>query len=143
MVGAGAVHDSRILRSSPIPRTLRNSNALLLGDSGYSLSPFLMTPYRNPSNSREMAYNRVFVKERVVIERVFGQLKQRCSILNHQIRVKITNVPDWIIALCVLHNVSKRLQDCWQDECDVRIEDRDGDHFGEDNSDGASRSRIA
>lgn len=77
----GSVHDSRIFRSSPIPSLLSSSDALLLGDSGYGLTPYLMTPYKNPTTPQQISFNKVFTYERVIVERVFGQLKRRFPIL--------------------------------------------------------------
>jgi hypothetical protein len=51
--------------------------ALLLRDEGYGLAPWLMTPFKNPQIPEERAYNKLFTKERVIIERCFEQLKQR------------------------------------------------------------------
>nr|CAH7733837.1 unnamed protein product [Callosobruchus chinensis] len=35
-----------------------------------------MVPFSNPNTPAEHAYNNLFIKERVIIERWFGQLKQ-------------------------------------------------------------------
>nr|CAH7715388.1 unnamed protein product [Callosobruchus chinensis] len=57
-------------------RVFQRSNALLLGDEGYGIAPWLMVPFGNPNTLAEHAYNNLFTKERVIIERCFGQLKQ-------------------------------------------------------------------
>lgn len=56
---AGFVHDARIRRNSNVQQIL-NANkcgALLLGDEGYPLTPWLMTIYRNPTTEAELSYN--------------------------------------------------------------------------------------
>ncbi|CAH2015864.1 unnamed protein product [Acanthoscelides obtectus] len=122
----GSVHDSRIWRQSAVQQKLTRFqwNACLLGDSGYGISPSLLTPFRQPQTESERRYNRLHSKERVVIERVFGQLKQRFPILANRIRLPIRNVPKIIICCAILHNISKYLQD----EFDYGIENNNDDH---------------
>ncbi|CAH1959678.1 unnamed protein product [Acanthoscelides obtectus] len=47
----GSVHDSRILKNSNIFNILKNSTeeCVSLGDDGYSISPWITTPWRNPT----------------------------------------------------------------------------------------------
>lgn len=109
----GSVHDSRIWRNSDINTKISRNrvNALLLSDSGYGLAPWLMTPFRNPQTPQETAYNRCITRERVVIERCFGQLKQRFPILQHKVRLSLNKIPKLIVCCFVLHNIAKHLQD--------------------------------
>ena len=109
----GSVHDARILRNSPIPDVMRQTEQdfLLLGDSGYPISPWLMVPYRNPETPSQVYYNHTLAKERVVIERVFGQLKRRFPILGGCVRIKTERVPRLVIACAVLLNIAKHLRD--------------------------------
>jgi hypothetical protein len=81
----GSVHDSRIWTNSEIREQFsrRNNNAVLLGDSGYGLEPWLLTPFRNPANDEQQAFNRLFKRERVIIERCLGQVKRRFPILQY------------------------------------------------------------
>nr|CAH7737563.1 unnamed protein product [Callosobruchus chinensis] len=76
----GSVHDSRIWSNSELcniaKREFQRSNALLVGDKGYGIAPWLMVPFRNPNTIAEHVYNNLFTKERVIIERCFVQLKQ-------------------------------------------------------------------
>jgi len=49
-----------------------------IGDSGYALRPWLMTPLNNPDpNTPEGRYNEWFTKTRSLIERTNGLLKMR------------------------------------------------------------------
>lgn len=108
----GSVHDSRIWRNSQVCLQLRTkANAVLLGDDGYGIEPCLMTPFRNPTSPAEVNYNKLFKKERVIIERCFGQLKRRFPILQYVCRVKLENVPKIIVTCVVLHNIAKTLGD--------------------------------
>ena len=110
---AGSVHDSRILRCSDIPHIMQSTGGdfLLLGDSGYPIKPWLMVPFRNPETPTQQQFNKVFTKERVIIERCFGQLKKRFPMLAGVVRVATKQVPNIIVACVVLHNISKYLHD--------------------------------
>jgi len=46
----GSAHDARVFENSNLFSDLEDGTApgILLGDSGYALSPFLLTPYRKP-----------------------------------------------------------------------------------------------
>lgn len=109
----GSVHDSRILRNSPLFGSMikDTKNTVILGDEGYPLLPFLMTPFKNPITDEEIYYNKMHKRNRVVIENTFGQLKRRFPILKYVIRVKLENVPTFVIACCVLHNLAKYLKE--------------------------------
>lgn len=114
----GSVHDSRIWRNSEICRVMteNRSNALLLCDKGYGLSPWLMTPYRRPEPGFQRVFNRLLTRERAVIERVFGQLKSRFPILKNNIRLKTDRIPTIIVCCFILHNIAKELNDPIFDE---------------------------
>lgn len=57
----GSVHDSRIFKSSPSyeQHLTGELSGMLLGDAGYALTPFMMTPYLNPVIPQQRAYNTV------------------------------------------------------------------------------------
>lgn len=46
-------------------------DCLLLVDDGYSISPWLMTPWGTPATPAQQNYNRIFCRERVVIDGCF------------------------------------------------------------------------
>jgi hypothetical protein len=53
-------------------------NCYLIGDSGYPLEPWLLTPFGQVApNSREARYNKALSKIRTIIEHVNGMLKAR------------------------------------------------------------------
>jgi hypothetical protein len=124
----GSVHDSRIWRNSEIREQFsrRNNNAVLLEDSGYGLEPWLMTPFRNPANDEQQAFNRLFKSERVIIERCFGQVKRRFPILQYICRVPIEKIPGIITCCFVLHNAAKFLMDAdFEGEEENNIDDNE------------------
>lgn len=84
----GSSHDSAIWSTSPARIHLiqehnpRRSN-WLVGDGGYPLEPWLLTPYSTPRTTQEEIFNKKQIKTRNVIERSFGVLKSRFRCLHH------------------------------------------------------------
>ena len=56
----GSAHDSRILQRSNIGQSFAAGDlqGILIGDSGYPLRPWLMTPILHPATAPEEDYNR-------------------------------------------------------------------------------------
>ncbi|XP_061193775.1 putative nuclease HARBI1 [Saccostrea echinata] len=75
----GATHDAYILANSNIPETMEQlpGGGWLLGDSGYPLRPWLMTPILSPQTQQQEKYNESHIKTRNCVERAFGVLKSR------------------------------------------------------------------
>lgn len=86
----GSVHDSRILRESNIFRNFEGPekplNGVFLGDGGYMLRPWLMTPIRNPAGRAQENYNTAHCSTRSIIERTNGVLKRRWYCLHAELR---------------------------------------------------------
>ena len=116
------------------------TDALLLGDEGYGIAPWLMTPFRDPQPPHEISFNRVFTKERVIIERCFGQVKGRFPILQERIRIQLGKVPSVIVACFVLHNVAKYVQDP-DDFFEYQDNNGDDDDEGDEYDDARIRQR--
>ncbi|XP_053954971.1 putative nuclease HARBI1 [Anastrepha ludens] len=118
----GAAHDSFIWKHSNERMVMehrflhnRSDNAWLLGDSGYPLEPWCITPYRNPSDgSGEARFNEIHSKARCIIERTNGVLKGRWRILEYNKRGKydpikvarFANVCAALHNICIQFNVS-------------------------------------
>lgn len=120
-------------------RTGRIPNgALLLGDSGYPLQPWLMTPFPNECCPSEEIFNQKHRSTRNVIERCFGVLKARFQIIGdssgylHYAPDKICKI---IICAAVLHNICKIFNLEEPEICNYS-EDNDSDNDSElhDNS---------
>ncbi|XP_050301600.1 putative nuclease HARBI1 [Anthonomus grandis grandis] len=62
----GSVHDSRIWRNSIVHEIMYNNvhEAALLGDEGYGVAPWLLTPYKNPTTPMQENYDLIHAKER-------------------------------------------------------------------------------
>lgn len=78
---------------------------MLLGDSGYSLKTYLMTPYLNPTEAHMQRYNTAHCRTRVLIEQTFGILKRRFSCLHSELRLSPQRACVAVVACCVLHNI--------------------------------------
>ncbi|XP_067634817.1 putative nuclease HARBI1 [Eurosta solidaginis] len=117
---AGSSHDSLIWNIISAKQVLRERydsgvcNAWLLGDAGYPLEPYLMTPYRSTSEgSAEAIYNSKHAKTRNIIERTIEVLinRFRCLLGARQLHYKqekaiqIANVCAALHNLCIDYNV--------------------------------------
>lgn len=124
----GSVHDARIWKNSLVRETVsRTQNTVIIADDGYGIEPWLMTPYNDPDDAANVAYNKLLTKERVIIERCFGQLKRRFPILKYVCRVKLENIPKIVVACVILHNIAKLLNDRdFEDLEEESVEDVNG-----------------
>ncbi len=80
-----------------------------IGDRGYPLKPWLMTPVANPRTPQEQHYNRAHARSRTVVERAIGLLKGRwlcLSSVGGTLQYKPDKVCHIILACCVLHNLA-------------------------------------
>lgn len=107
----GSVHDSTIFNNSRLRGTFEErvyGDGFLLGDSGYPIKSFLMTPLLNPRTLAEQLYNESHIRTRNTIERLFGIWKRRFPVLSLGLRVQLDKVMAIIIATAVLHNVARQ-----------------------------------
>jgi hypothetical protein len=103
---------------------------VLLGDSGYRCDNILLTPVLRPSNPAEEAYNSSQKQTRNCIERAIGVLKRRFPCIASGLRCKLDTSLTIIIAVCVLHNISKVYGDAeffydvegWEEEIDEGVQ---------------------
>lgn len=81
----------------------------LIGDSGYKLLPYLMTPFRNPTHRYERLYNERHCKIRNIIERCIGVLKNRfrCIIGSRGLHYSPEKATQIINVCCALHNICR------------------------------------
>ncbi|XP_040068766.1 putative nuclease HARBI1 [Ixodes scapularis] len=66
-----STHDSRVFTEGSLSGKLANGvyEGLLLGDSGYTCKPWLMTPFLSLSSAAEVAYNASHSTTRSIVER--------------------------------------------------------------------------
>ena len=75
----GSCHDAFIFSNSTLKQTLEyDPNAgFHFTDSGYGLSPVMITPFNQPTTSEEIYFNKVYRQIRSDVERSIGRLKNR------------------------------------------------------------------
>lgn len=82
-----------------------------MGDSGYPLQPWLLTPFQNPApNSPEERYNHAHKITRSSIERCIGILKIRfrCLLGERRLRYDPMKVGIFVNTCAILHNMCIR-----------------------------------
>lgn len=112
----GATHDAAIWEVSTINRHLKRRymtgerNSFLIGDSGYPLQPWIMTPIPDaPPNSPEGIYTTRHCSARNIVERAFGVLKQRfrCLLKHRCLHYSHTAAGRIIYSCIILHNICR------------------------------------
>ncbi|MBW0485961.1 hypothetical protein O181_025676 [Austropuccinia psidii MF-1] len=107
----GSVHDSRMFRKSQTGKDLINGIArfpqdcLLIWDSGYSLKLPILTPSRNQHDAEHICFNHIHSLTRMVIEQLFGQLKNRFHCLLAPQSILPLYTTKVTIACMILHNL--------------------------------------
>ncbi|XP_063915466.1 putative nuclease HARBI1 [Zophobas morio] len=111
----GASHDAFIWRTSNINTMLQmrltedgDRNSWLLGDSGYPLMPYLLTPFPHPpENTPESRFNNAHRRARSCIEQCIGILKARfrCLLSERALRYSPPKAGTIINACVILHNI--------------------------------------
>ena len=116
----GSLNDARVLRRSGLFSKVQERNGLidglsiseegfrpyLLGDKGYPLLPWILTPHREGRLTvLEELYNRKHKRGRSVVENTFRILKQSFRELGKKSELHVTFLPDVVVACCYLHNL--------------------------------------
>ncbi|XP_033229632.1 putative nuclease HARBI1 [Belonocnema kinseyi] len=105
-----AVHGSTIFRNSRLCARLEAGefrDAFILGDGGYALKNYLITPLNNPVTEAERLFNESQIRTRNKIECTFGIWKRRFPCLATRMRFKVDHVLPVIVATAVLHNKAR------------------------------------
>jgi hypothetical protein len=79
-------------------------DGILVGDSGYQLTRYLMTPYLAPSTPSEERFNASLCRTRVLIEQTFGILKRRFQVLQVGLRVSPDQAIQYITGVTKTRN---------------------------------------
>lgn len=112
----GSTHDSAIWGLSVVKRHLEEKyfanelySSWLIGDSGYPLQPWLITPIENADpDSPEGRYTARHILARNVIERCFGVLKQRfrCLLKHRVLHYSPQRAAKIVLSCAILHNIA-------------------------------------
>lgn len=110
----GASHDASVWNVSQIKTKLESdyrngrTDFRILGDGGYPLSPYLITPYRDAEdNSLQARFNKKHAQGRNIIERVIGVLKSRfrCLLQARELHYTPKKATQIINVCAALHNI--------------------------------------
>ncbi|KAJ4425713.1 hypothetical protein ANN_27909 [Periplaneta americana] len=110
----GSVHDSTIFSNSHIRAQFQMGaidEGILLGDSGYPLRKYLLTPYLHPETRPQHNYNAAHIRTRNYVERMIGVWKRRFPVLSLGLRTKRQTTLTIIVATAVLHNIAVETRD--------------------------------
>lgn len=105
----GSTHDQTVFNHSALKRKFllgSFGDSMIVGDSGYAITSYLMTPLSNPILPEEVLYNESQIRTRNCIERSYGVWKRRFPILSLCMRVALQKSQNIIIATAVLHNLA-------------------------------------
>ncbi|KAL8607070.1 hypothetical protein ACOMHN_005096 [Nucella lapillus] len=119
----GHSHEAHAFKNSPVyensktstpffpaqPRCINDVQVplVLVGESPYPLKDWLMKPFPATENltQQQRGFNYQVSKTRMAVEIALGRLKGRWRILLKTAECSIDNVPDVVLACCVLHNM--------------------------------------
>ena len=120
----GSVHDARVFANSGLYRrgqtkslfpswteTLGPGNKevplVYLGDPAYPLLDWLMKAFPDTGHltPEQRYFNYRLSSARVIVEHAYGKLKDRWRCLLKRLDIDVADVPELVLACCVLHNV--------------------------------------
>lgn len=107
----GSVHDLQILQNSPLYLTFEQGiiDGALLGDSGYPLKPWLLTPFLKPTTHEQRNYNAVHGSTQNTVERAFGVLERCFHCFHGELQMAPDRVCDIICVTVALHKLVRYL----------------------------------
>uniref|UniRef100_A0A0A1WVH7 Putative nuclease HARBI1 n=1 Tax=Zeugodacus cucurbitae TaxID=28588 RepID=A0A0A1WVH7_ZEUCU len=109
----GSSHDSHIwdlsdMKSISATNYRRGNANLILGDKGYPLQPWLITPFREPITClRKRRFNTRHAKGRIIVEKTIGLLKSvfRCLCSERGLHYEPFKAARIVNFCCALHNI--------------------------------------
>ncbi|KAF0724529.1 hypothetical protein Ae201684P_012435 [Aphanomyces euteiches] len=129
-IRVGSYSHKKIWKVSLLGQTIRRlipTGCFILGDSGYTLPPWLMTPYMaHEEGGRLLAYQKQFnyrlSSTRMAVECAFGRLKERFRIMKTVMNEKRLDQTVAIVTSCfVLHNMFIHFNDgLFSEPCRLR-----------------------
>ncbi|RHY92260.1 hypothetical protein DYB37_010796 [Aphanomyces astaci] len=117
----GSFSDKKIRKLSELGNTFRANapkGCYIIGDSGYSLFPWLMVPYLQheegwgPLNPRQAHFNYALPSTRMAVECAFGRLKERFRVLKGPMtEERFETTVKHVMSCMVLHNMIQHMND--------------------------------
>lgn len=110
----GSTHDSFVWANSAVCQLAMDGEfggGWLLGDSGYPLRPYLLTPVGNPQTISEMRYNSAHIRTRSLVERSIGIWKMRFRCIHKSaggLRFAPGKCCAVVVVTAMLHNIAVR-----------------------------------
>ncbi|XP_059211829.1 putative nuclease HARBI1 [Centropristis striata] len=111
----GGTHDSFVWANSAVGQKAGRGEfgrSIFLGDSGYPLRSYLVTPVTNPATPQEERFNEAHTHTRTHIERVFGRWKSRYRCVHRSsggLRLSPVKCCRVIVVTAMLHNIAVRV----------------------------------
>lgn len=95
-----------MLTDNTFPNNTFPNNSHILGYAGYSISKYIMVPFKDNGHLSEsqINFNKRLSSARMIVERSLGLLKGR-SILDTLPMQRTDLIPKYIITYCILHNI--------------------------------------
>ncbi|KAI3450435.1 hypothetical protein Pfo_007100 [Paulownia fortunei] len=130
----GKMNDSSVLQSSNFFKLCQKGEKLngnkiylseetelteyIIGDSGFPLLPWLVTPYQGKELSEtEVEFNKRLLATHVVAQRALARLKEVWKMIQGEMwRPDKHKLPRFILACCILHNIVIDMEDEVLDE---------------------------
>lgn len=147
----GSAHDARVFSDSNLRLVLEGiRRGHVLGDAGYPLRSYLMTPVAVPRTREEKAYNKAHSATRMFIERTIGAFKRRFPAMARKMRfggeiAGVEKAANAIVACAVLYNFAKMRNDILGEQENGGNRDEDVAGVGNaylDNAEGAAKRRM-
>lgn len=112
----GSAHDARIWDNCGLKNEFVEGRrrGILLGDSGYPCTNYLLTPLLNPTTEAERAYNSSHKSTRAIIECCFGRWKGLFKALKNDMQISLRNSKTAIAAMAVLYNIKLSFDADWE-----------------------------
>ncbi|GFP82354.1 putative nuclease harbi1 [Phtheirospermum japonicum] len=114
----GKMNDASVLQSSSFFKLCQKEERLtgpeyVIGDSGFPLLPWLLTPYQGKGLSEtEVEFNKRLVATHVVAQRALARLKEDWRMIGGEMwRPDKHKLPRFILVCCILHNIGIDVED--------------------------------
>lgn len=110
----GSTHDSFVWANSAVCQVAEEGgfrDSWLLGDSGYPLRPYLLTPVQHPATNSEEQFNQAHGRTRSIVERAIGLWKQRFRCISKSsggLKLNSSKSCSVIVVTAILHNIAVR-----------------------------------